>query len=79
MTSEEMIFECLFFFSLKFSISVAMTTNQIQRFGQKLYVGRELLKEHFCKIFVIISAVTYIARPFLHFPHYKSVATFKLP
>ena len=38
----------------KFSLSVAMATNQIQRIGQKM---KGLLKEHFCKTFVKISAV----------------------
>ena len=32
----------------KFSCSVAMATNQIQRFGQNSF-GRGLLKEHFCQ------------------------------
>ena len=41
----------------KFSLSVAMSTNQIQRFGQKM---KGLLKEHFCKTFVKISAVIYM-------------------
>ena len=39
----------------KFSLSV---TNQIQQFGQNSYMfGRGLLKEHFCKTFVKISAM----------------------
>ena len=46
-----------YFFFRKFNLSVAMETNQIQRFGQINMLGRELLKKHFCKTFVKISAV----------------------
>ena len=56
MASEKKIFECVFFFR-KFSLSVAMVTNQNQRFGQNSY-GRGLLQKHFSKTFVKISAVT---------------------
>ena len=38
--------------------SFAMATNQIQQFGINSYVFRGLLKEHFCKTFVKVSAVT---------------------
>ena len=37
---------------------LAIATNQIKRFGQNSMFGRGLLKEHFCKTFVKISAVT---------------------
>ena len=55
--ASEMMFE---YFFRKFSLSFAMATNHVQRFGQHSYVhmfGRGLLKEHFCKAFVKISAV----------------------
>ena len=45
-------------FFCKFSISVAMATNQIQRFGQNSYSWCIWPpKEHFCKTFVKISAM----------------------
>ena len=53
MASEEMIFNIF----REFILSVAVATNQIQLFGQNSYVGRGLLKEHFCNTFVKISAV----------------------
>ena len=52
-----MIFFYIFF--REFILSVAMGTNQIQRFGQIHKFGRGLLKEHFWKTFVKISAVRY--------------------
>ena len=55
MASEKKTFEYLF---RKFSLSVAMATNQNQRLGQNSYSGRGLLQKHFCKTFVKISAVT---------------------
>ena len=48
MTSEKKIFD---FFFREFSLSVAMATNQNQRFG--LIVGEGLLQKHFC-IFIFI-------------------------
>ena len=59
MTTEEKTFECFFFFVFfyKFSVSVALATNQIQMFGQNWYLGGGLLKEHLCNYFVKISAV----------------------
>ena len=55
MASEKKIFEHFFF--RKFSLSIAMATNQNQYFWQIHMVGRGLLQEHFCKTFVKISAV----------------------
>ena len=49
--------EAMIFFFREFIISVAMATNQIQRFGQNSYVSRGLLKEQFWKTFVKISAM----------------------
>ena len=43
---EEMIFEYVF---CKFSLSVAMATNQIERIGQNNTFGRGLLKKLFFK------------------------------
>ena len=54
MAFEEMTFE---YFYANLSFLVAMETNQIHKFGQNSYFGRELLKEHFCKTFVKISTV----------------------
>ena len=53
--ASEKIFE---YFFPKFSLLVAMATNQNQRFGQIHMVGRGLLQKHFCKTFFTISAVT---------------------
>ena len=57
MASEEMIFG---YFSTNLDLSVARATSQIIKFSglDKIHtVGRGLLKEHFCKTFVKISAV----------------------
>ena len=43
--------------------------NKIQIFG------RGLLKEHFCKTFVKVSAVRYKKKADCHFSHYKSMET----
>ena len=61
MASEKKIFECflfLFFFPKKYSLSVAMATNQISDLDKNHKVGRGLLQKHFNKSFVKISAVT---------------------
>ena len=56
MASEEKIFNIFF---LKFSLSVAMTTNQNQAYLDKIHmVGKGLLQKHFCKTFFKTSAVT---------------------
>ena len=57
----------------KFIVSVAMATNQIQRFGQNSF-GGGLLKEHLCKTFVKISAMRAI-KAYFHISHYKSMET----
>ena len=41
--------EDFWIFFRKFTLYVAMATNQIQRFGQNSYECRGLLKKHFCK------------------------------
>ena len=46
MAYEEMIFEYVF---CKFSLSVAMATNKIERIGQNNAFGRGLLKKNFFK------------------------------
>ena len=66
----------IFFFEFrKFSLSVAMTTNQKQRLGQIHMVGRGLLQNHFSKtLFQNISSNTEINANF-HFSHYKTMET----
>ena len=44
-------------FFCKFSLLVAMTTNQIESFGQKLCLVEGTFNKLFCKTFVKISAV----------------------
>ena len=46
------------FWGDEFSLSVAMATNQIQQLDKIHIFGRGLLKKHFCKTFVKISAGT---------------------
>ena len=56
---EEDFWMFFFFFLRKFSLSVAMTTNQRQRDLDKIHmVGRGLLQKQFSKTFVKISAIT---------------------
>ena len=51
MASEKKIFE---YFFRKFSLSVAMVTNQNKRLDKINKVGRGLLQKHFCKTFFIV-------------------------
>ena len=65
MASEKKIFK---YFFKKFSLSVAMATNQNQQFGQIHMVGKGLLQKHFCKTFFKTCAVTQKQIPISTFP-----------
>ena len=72
MASEKKSFE---YFFQKFSLSVAMATNQKQRLGQNSYGWQRTTQKHFCKkYFQNICSNTEINANF-HFSHYKSMAT----
>ena len=58
MASEKKIFECFFFLSRKFNLSVAMATSQISDLDKIHIVDRGLLRKNFSTTFVKISAVT---------------------
>ena len=62
------------YFFRKFTLYIAMATNQIQRFGQNSYQRRGLLKKHFCKKNLNACSETAKIANF-HFSHYKSMET----
>ena len=57
MTSEKKVFEYFFFFE-NLVFRFAWQPFKISDFDKTHMVGRGLLKEHFCKTFVKISAIT---------------------
>ena len=63
---------------LKFSLSIAMATNQIQSLNKNDMFIRGLLKGHLCTMFTKYLQ-WHSNKGQFPFPHYKLIETFKLP
>ena len=71
MASEEKSFEYMFFLCAKLAFRLPWQPIKFSDLDKIHMVARELLKKHFCKTFVKISAV----QPISTFFHYKSIET----